>query len=155
MKRLLTATIMFGLALLGGCGSAMELPASFVELGSQDDGSYGRNYVVRGVSPEGVIIALRKIDNPKNGTLEFWAKAIENELSQEGHSLVENSPVRSDAGTGGRLMTFSSVHQGEEFTYMLAIFVEGERILVAEAGGKAVDVKKHAEDINKSLLTAK
>ena len=144
-------TTAFAASLIAGCAPALELPASFVELGPDQSG----RYYFKAVSADGVVIALRRIDNSKNATVEFWAKALENELTWSGHSLVENVPVTSEGGTAGRLMTFSGQREGQEFTYILGVFVKGGSILLTEAGGKADAFGKHKAEIGKSLLSVR
>ena len=144
-------TTAFAACLIAGCAPALELPAGFVELGPDQSGRYD----FKAVSADGVVIALRRIDNSKNATVEFWAKAIENELTWRGHSLVENVPVTSEEGTPGQLMTFTGQREGQEFTYILGVFVKGGRILLTEAGGKADAFGKRQAEIGKSLLSVR
>jgi hypothetical protein len=63
--------------------------------------------------------------------------------------------VTSDTGEAGRLLTFSMQKQGVTFSYILAVFVKGNDILIAEAGGKAEAVEPKLAEIKKALLTSK
>ena len=137
--------------LLGGCAGNLDLPSNFVELPPEETGRYD----VKAVSADGVLIALRRMDNPKNGTADFWAKAVENELTSRGHSLIESVPVTSESGSAGRLLTFTRDQKGQSFTYILGVFVKGKRLLIAEAGGKTDAFDKRKAEISKSLLSVR
>jgi len=138
------------MGLLGGCGVKLDLPQNFVEVASRHRGIYD----LKAVSADGVVIALRTIDTPQGGTLEFWAKAITNELTGRGHRLDSSKPVVSKSGTDGRLMSFSKTISGQDFTYLLVVFVGPRRIVLPEAAGKAEAIKERQADIERSLLTA-
>ena len=136
--------------LLAGCAHRLELPTNFVAMDEPERGPYE----VRGVSPDGVVIALRTRENPNKGALAFWSQAIRNELTGRGYKLVDSKPVESKAGTAGELLSFASEKGGRKFTYLLAVFVEGKEILLAEAGGPAEALTPHLAAIEKSLRTA-
>lgn len=118
-------------AALGGC-HGMDVPADFVAM----DRTALEGYEARAVSADGVVIALRTENNAKNGTLDFWASAVRNELvSARGYALAKEEPIDGAAGAG-KCMIFTASRSGAEFTYIIAIFLRYDTILIAEAGGK-------------------
>ncbi|MFB3894430.1 MAG: hypothetical protein ACE15C_20710 [Phycisphaerae bacterium] len=146
MKTFATVMIL-GCAILGGCSPALPLPPGFVDVGRDNLGPYSQ----RAVSADGVVIAIRTEDNPKNATLDFWAPAIRDELvDRRGYTLVREEPVTSGA-LGGKLMIFSSQRSGVEFTYLAAVYVKGSQVVIAEAGGKREAVTPKVDAIRKSL----
>lgn len=128
----------------------MQLPANFVQLKSP-----GAGYELRAVSAEGVVIGLRRQDNPKNGTLEFWSKAVQKELAtRDGYKLIKSEQVATDAGHAAALMTFEVAKEATQLTYMAAVFIADDKVLVAEGGGETAAVEAVKDDLRKSLLSA-
>lgn len=139
------------LALPGCLPGGMTLPEHFVAVDKTELG----DYAVRGISADGVVVGLRVQDNMTNGTLEFWAKAIQNEMTGRGYQLDKIEEVASAAGKSGRLMTFSVRSRGAPFTYYQALYVVGSRVLVAEAGGKTEAIESRKKDIRASILSVR
>ena len=137
-----------------GCEPAlrMTLPESFVEV---DEGTAGP-YDMRAVSADGVVLATRRQENPENGTLAFWSEAVEKELvSGRGYKLAGAEDVETAGGMAGRMMTFSASRGGAASTYLVAVYVRGSDILLAEAGGKADAVGRHADAVRKAMLSVR
>src|SRR5687767_7876587 len=84
---------------LGGCSSYdLTPPAHFVELHDQESSSYD----LRTVNADGVVLAVREVDNDASGTLSFWTDAIKNRLrTVRGYALVEEKPVQAASGEPG------------------------------------------------------
>jgi hypothetical protein len=137
----------------GGCAlHTMTLPASFVPV----DKDYQGTYLVRGVSADGVVVALRREQNPEHGTLEFWTQAVSNRLvTGRSYKAGASEAVKSDAGVPGRLLAFEDQQQGVSYIYIVAVFVQGTDVLVAEAGGKADVVAPRAAEVRKALLSVR
>ena len=145
---ILIAVTAAGLA--GGCGHGIDTPDGFVSVDQVGE------FQTRAVSADGVVIGLRIQDNPDDGTLEFWSTAIENEITdRRGYELVDTEAVINEAGTPGTLMTFDAKRETLEMAYMLAVFVDGSDVLVAEAGGPADAFAPHKDAIRAALLTAR
>lgn len=140
-------------AAVGGCQQVkIDVPSSFVSVGKDNLGPYDQ----RAVSADGVVLACRTQDNEKHGTLKFWAKAIKNELaSKPGYALTSDDSAHSYAGLEGRLLVFSATRQGAAFTYMLGVFVKGNRVILTEAGGRAEAVKPLIADLKAALLSVR
>ena len=153
MKRILTATILAVLAAAAGCGPTMDLPDGFVR--AHKPGLFG--YALRGVSADGVVAGVRdSYENPANGTLSFWATAIRNELIRSrGYVPVADEAVKSDTGVCGRLMTFGAERSGAAFTYVVAVYVTGRQVHVAEAGGRAEAVGPKTASLKTALLSVR
>lgn len=126
------------------CAPTGAVPESFVAVEEAKLGPYDS----RAVSAEGVVYAVRKIENPRGGTLDFWAAAAQRELTEgKGYSLEASEAIRSATGWDGRLLRFTAERSGAPFTYLVALYVRDVDIVVAEAGGRAGDVRKHEADI--------
>lgn len=146
-------TVLAIAAAVGGCQQVkMNIPSSFVSVGKDNLGPYDQ----RAVSADGVVLACRTQANPSRGSLEFWAKAIKNELAGKGgYTLTSDDSENSYYGEKGQLLVFSATKQGAAFTYMLGVFVKGNRLILAEAGGKADAVKPLTADLKAALLSVR
>jgi hypothetical protein len=152
MNRTAVAVVLVAAMGLAGCAiHSMGLPPDFIGV----EKSYLGPYLVRAVSADGVMVALRAEPNPERGTLAFWTKAITNQMAGQGYKAAKSEDVTCETGEAGRLLTFSMQKQGVTFSYILAVFVKGNDILIAEAGGKAEAVEPKLAEIKKALLTSK
>ena len=110
----------------------------------------------RAVSADGVAVGLRTVENPKDGTLAFWSQAIEGEMTgARGYKLEKAEDIAAAGGAPGRLLTFTAQRSGADFTYLLAVYVSGRQVLIAEAGGRSERVAEKIEPIRKSLLSVR
>lgn len=149
MKNLTIALALIVMVASAGCQRTMDIPTDFVP-------AYSGAHPVWAVSADGVVVALRKpYENPKNGTLEFWAKAAKNELTDRGYKLASDEEIISESGLAGRLLSFSAEKKGVAFSYLLAVYVHRGEVLIAEAGGKAEAVKPKTEDIKNALFSVR
>ena len=138
-------------AMLGGCSHSMQLPEMFVKVEQPGMGPYE----FRAVAPDGVVLALRVQKNSQGGSLAYWAEAIRNELTGRGYKLANSESITGDSGRAGQLLSFTADKSGKEFTFLIAAYVQGGEILIAEAGGKTEAMKPRAEPIRKALLSAR
>jgi hypothetical protein len=153
MRRITLGLACVGVMFLAGClEGSMSLPPNFIRVGQTGAGGF----VQRGISADGVVVGLRTEKNPMGGTLEFWTEALGNQMTGDhGYKALGREDIKSDTGVPGRLLRFSSDRRGTEFTYLVAVYVQGDDILIAEAGGKADLVEAKMADIRKSLLSVK
>ncbi|MEN6503516.1 MAG: hypothetical protein ABFD92_03165 [Planctomycetaceae bacterium] len=152
MSQMKTLALLATAAVLSGClgATTIEVPGDFVPVERCEP------YTIKAVSADGVVLAQRTEDNPKNGTLEFWAAAIGNQLfAREGYKLASNVEATSESGIPGRLMTYDALRSGASFKYLLAVFVKGGKVIVVEAGGRADSVNKLLPQIRTAMMTVK
>jgi len=145
-------TIMLALAAIApGCSPTMDLPANFVDVDQPHDA-----YDLRAVSADGVVVALRSEDNPDRGTLDFWAKAIQQELTaRPGYTLTANDPVTSASGDDGVLLAFDVKKEATEMKYLLAVFLKFDKVVIAEAAGPADAVNPIRPELRTALLSVR
>jgi hypothetical protein len=142
MKLLLLALT---LAIVGCTHHAtMSTPAGFGRL----DGSYD----FRAVSPSGIVIAARIKPNRPYSDLNFWTSAVDLSLIRKGYTRTEVTDVESSAGLPGRLLKYDA---GAGTSYWVAVFSGGEKILLAEATGYTDDIGAAADELQRSLLSAR
>lgn len=147
MKRTtITASLLLVGVLLAGCQvSKIRTPSGFVEVDSY-------RHEFRAVSPEGVTLAYRTQENPKDGTLAFWTKAIKRTLvEQKGHQFQAEEELTSTSGMSGILLKCSKLRSGTQFDYWVAVYLAGSKLHVVDAGGKTADFQAYQADILKSM----
>lgn len=145
-KHLLLA-LSLSLSLFGaGCSRGFDIktPDGFAELDSSDD------YRYRATSADGVVLAVRREKNDPKGSLQFWASAIGNELSERGYGTPETERVKSKDGTAGQRLEYKTHKNGRPNVLWITVFVSDSRIVVVETGGDA----EHFKKVEKELATA-
>ncbi len=138
-----------GLLGLFGC-EAMPTPKGYVRVEPPPDYSY------RAVSADGAILSARTVENPREGTLEFWGRAISNELIEaRGYKLDAREDLKSDGGTPGVEMTMRTQVEGIDYVYLLTVFVKASRVVVFEATGPASTVESELPARRKAIRASK
>jgi hypothetical protein len=112
-----------------GRGFGIETPDGFAELESNDD------YRYRATTAEGVVLAVRREDNDPKGGLDFWASAVENELSTRGYEKITAKDIQSKNGIPGKQLRYKVSKNGRPNVLWVAVFVTGSRVVVLETGG--------------------
>lgn len=150
IPRLVTFTMLIAAgAGLAGCSPELTVPVGFVEV----DEGYSL-YDMRAVSADGVVIALRTEDNPKRGTLAFWAKAVEKEFAaRPGYKLAAVENITSVTGQAGTLLTFDVTKEATDLKYMIVVYVRPDTVVIAEAGGPGEAVTDIQADLRAAMLS--
>lgn len=134
-------------ALVFGCATppvAMDSPEGFARFSDTEE--------VRAISPEGVLVRARLVDNDPAQSIEFWAQALERQLADSGYLLVDSADFTAD-GEDGRLMEWLAPVAEDDWIYLTAIAVLGEKIAVVEAAGPAGQYQEYRSAIRDSLRT--
>ena len=129
---------------LSGCGPGFETatPPGFLEL--EKPGAYD----YRATTADGLVIAARELDNPSQGELSFWSRAIENQLRMSGgYALLETRKVKSRDGVAGTELRFGHDQGDTPHLYYLAVFVTPSKLCVVEVGGKKELVTQREKEI--------
>ena len=131
--------------LLISCGPSFQAatPAGFVELDEQDSG-----YDYRATTADGLVLAVREIEHDPKGDIDFWVRAIENELrTRGGYALIDNQPIKNAQGMQGRRLRFGHDEGNRPHVYTLSVFVTDDYIYILEAGGSKELADKHAQEL--------
>ena len=121
-----------------GTGFHMATPPGFVELPDQEP-----DYSFRATNPDGVVIALRKIEHEPKADMGFWVKAITNELRERGgYALLATKDVKNRQGLAGKRMIFGHDEDGAEYRYEIVLFVTDDYLYLIEFGGPASEMDK-------------
>lgn len=129
----------------GGCASFQATtPKQFAELEDQEP-----QYDYRATTPDGVVLAVRVLDNEPRADESFWAKAIELKLrTMGGYALLDTRDVKCKTGLGGKQYRFGHDEGARPHLYWLTVFVTKKRIFVLEAGGAKDLVQREASAID-------
>lgn len=144
---LVAAAIALG-ALATGCtpATALRTPPGFVQL--DRDGDYG----YRATNAEGVVIAVRELDNDPRGDLDFWTVAVDARLRRT-YTAQSAHEVESDAGLPGRQIRYRAVRGGRPHVYWATVFVDRDRVLLVEAGGDEAFFAESREAVERAVLS--
>jgi hypothetical protein len=137
---------------VGGCGAAfeLELPPRFVELDAKAQKVVG--YAKRATTADGVVVAVRVIDNAAKGDIVFWQEAITIEMrDRRGYALLDDAELRVASGQAGRLLRFGHDEEGEAYRYWVGILVDEQRIFLVEAGGAEKVFEPVEGDVEKAV----
>ena len=133
MKRALAFLSIAVLAFaVSACGRPFDVKTApgFVPLENQT------SYEYRATSPEGVVVAVRVVEDEKRGDLAFWTQAITLQLRDvSGYALLDSVDVASRDGTKGKLLKFGHDEGDKPFAYWVTIYPAQEKLFLVEAGG--------------------
>lgn len=148
MKRLIMLALLGGLCVACGPSFVSQTPSGFVELDNDYD-----NYDYRATTAEGVVIAVREIENDARGEKEFWLTAIKNQMRERGgYQLIDEVPVTSADGVAGTRMRFGHDDgNNKPHVYDLTVFVTEDTIWVVEAGGTKEQMEQEAAKVNAAV----
>lgn len=134
--KILFAAQLIILCLVMGClhttaGNGKLIPAGFA--------SYTQAGKIRAVSPEGVVYRVRTEDNKPFAELAFWKEALKKRMLDAGSIFLNESPIEADAQEG-YLLELTAPYGQQDYTYLVAVFVRGKKIVIAEAAGEVSDL---------------
>jgi hypothetical protein len=67
-----------------------------------------------------------------------------------GYKLISEAPLEASGGTGA-LLTLSAADGPRDLTYLVAVFVQGRHLIIAEAAGEAGQMKAQAPAVEAAL----
>ncbi len=122
-------------------------PESFAELKGKGSSVY------EAVSPEGILYRVRTVKNYPEQDLDFWSKALKNQLVKEGYTLIRDEE-RFEAGKRrGVLYEWGVPYGNKNYLYLTAIIIFDNKIAVAEAAGEHTLYRKYRDSLLASLTS--
>ena len=132
------------LILLTGCLTppiAFETPDGFAQF--EDD------IPPRAISPEGVVLRVRTVENDPTQDLDFWSEALERNMTESGYMLLDSGEF--DTGElDGVFFEWLAPLNDQDWVYLTGIAVTDDLIVIAEAAGPHAHYTGHRD----SLLAA-
>lgn len=116
------------------CGHPFDIKTApgFVPLERQSNYSYD----YRATTPEGVVLAVRVIDDEERGDIAFWTSTLTLQLRDvDGYALLSTEDVATRDGTKGKLLKFGHDEDNKPYAYWVAAFLAQGRLFIVEAGG--------------------
>lgn len=89
----------------------------------------------RAASPDGVLFRVRSVRHKPKADLAFWKEAVRERMVAAGYKLVAESDVEA-GGVAGGLVELAAPIGTEDWTYVVAFFPAGGKLVVAEAAGE-------------------
>jgi hypothetical protein len=133
------------LVLAAGCGPSFKAstPPGFVELEDQTQYDY------RATNADGLVLAVREIKHEPKGTIDFWTKAIGNQMRQRGgYALLDTRDVKSSGGVAGKQLRFGHDEGNKPHLYYVTLFVTDSKLYLLEAGGTKDEMDRHAAELD-------
>ena len=132
------------LAAMGCANFEAKTPTNFVRL-EQDKSQYD----YRATSADGIVLAVREIENEPQGELVFWTEAIENSLrNRGGYALLDRSEITTAQGHSGVRLRLGLDNNDKPHEYTVAIFVTEDHVFLVQAGGEQSLLEKNADTID-------
>lgn len=137
-----TSALLAALVALSACrGFDAAAPEGFAAF---DDWSQ-----FRAVSPDGVMYLVRSEENEPEAKLDFWKEALKNRMSDAGYAVVSEEDIKGKEP--GYLLELAAPVAEQDYSYLVAIFVRGKDILIAEASGEVTRFAKRRDAVVAAL----
>jgi len=125
--RLTGVALVAAFALAGCCSLKAAAPEGFA--------AFRGGCPFRAVSPDGIVYRVRREANDPVATLEFWSEALARRMTEAGYVLQSTAEVRAGNVTGALFDLVAPVG-AEDQTYLIALFVRGDDLVIVEAAGE-------------------
>lgn len=103
---------------------------------------------LRALSADDAMWRVRVLRSRQPADLSFWREALKNRLLETGYVLTGEGDVTGpDGAVRGARLEWSAPDGERDAAWMVAIFVDGRRIVVAEAAGEAGAFASHREAV--------
>jgi hypothetical protein len=149
MLRTLIRIVGFGLFLLfAGCATQIDLPKDFLQLSD--------SVQFQAVTGDDARVWIRDFEDPDAASREFWAQAVEYDfVQQRGYELIAKGEVKNRSGTAGDWFECAANVGGERVGYLVAVWVSGTKIKVAEFAARNEVFKARVESVRAALRTVR
>lgn len=144
---LVRTAIVVASVVLAGCVTpsiSMDTPEGFAPFDIED--------TFQAMSPEGVVVRARTVENDPPQTLVFWVELLERHMTESGYLLVDRGDFVAD-GNEGMLLEWLAPVREDDWIFLTAIAVIGERIAIVEAAGPTDLYNEYRSAIRRSLAT--
>lgn len=113
--------------------------------------AYEKRRPFRAVSPDGVLFQVRTAEHEPEATLAFWKEATKKRMLDAGYTFQAESDV-SAGGVPGFLLELAAPMGAEDDTYWIAVFPDGDRLVIVEAAGEVTRFAPRAEAVRAAIL---
>lgn len=106
------------------------------------------------VSPDGVMFRIRTAENKPFAELPFWKTALKKHMVDSGYRFVSESDITTDNLTGYQIELSAPVGDKDQI-YLIALFVKGDTLIIAEGSGEITCFNKHKDAITDAIKKIK
>lgn len=142
-RRLLPLALM--LTACGGVPFRMDAPPAFKKYDEGDD--------YRLISPDGVRVRGRVVENEPLADLAFWREALKAHLEKRGYVFQAEQCFKTERGLDGCTLDFVLPYGAEDWVHSETLFVRGDEILLLEAVGPYDRYAAYKPALSKAYLT--
>jgi hypothetical protein len=100
----------------------------------------------RAVSADGVVYRVRTEPNEPRAELPFWKEALKRRMTNAGYHFVSESDLSTSGGIV-YLLDLGAPLGAQDYGYLVAIFVRGERLVIIESAGEAARFRARREAV--------
>ncbi|MFW5862658.1 MAG: hypothetical protein ACOCWZ_10420 [Spirochaetota bacterium] len=130
----------------GGCATeyTLNLPDSFAVYSREKK-------VYKAITAGGVKVRSFQVENDPEGSVEMWLSAIDIHLKSGGYQLVSSEDFTSPQNFDGKMAEYKYMYNGKDYTYLIAILLNHDKIYVIESGGLQKRVAEYKKEIISSM----
>jgi hypothetical protein len=110
-------------------GASVPVPEGFA--------AWNQKRRFQAVSPDDVVFRVRRARNKPQAELSYWREALRNRMTGAGYTVIAESDI-SATGTPGVLLELGAANGEQDQAYVLAVFVDGRHLVIAEATGESM-----------------
>lgn len=104
----------------------------------------------RAVSPDGVLVRARAARHKPRANLAFWREAVRERMVRAGYAVQAEQDLEVD-GVGGALIELAAPLGTEDWSYLVAVFPRGGKVVLFEAAGEVSALDARRDDIMGAL----
>jgi hypothetical protein len=112
--------------------------------------AYHERKRVRATSPDGVVYRVRVQKNKPEADLSFWEEAMRTRMLEAGYHLVEEKRIKSGENEGA-LLELGAADGEKDQSYLVAVFVDGKKLVIVEAAGEVERFAPRREAITAAI----
>lgn len=105
----------------------------------------------KAVSPDGVVFRMRDEPNKPDGDLPFWKEALKKRMLASGYTFFAERDLKTQAGEAGYLLELSAPLGPRDYSYLVAVFRKGSKLVIGEVAGEVLPVKARHDAIIAAL----
>jgi hypothetical protein len=148
-QRFLTVAVLILLFLFACSDFKIETPEGFAQIAV--DHFNQRDVLYKAVSPEGIILRVKKVENYPRMELDFWLKALINQLQKEGYTLIGEEERFETKQRKGAYITWGLPYGNATYIYLTSLLVCDDEILITEAAGEHIIFNDYKDALIKSI----
>jgi len=135
---------------LAACRSIdAQVPEGFARYESQSERHASS---LRAVSPEGVVFRVRREKTTQAAELAFWKAALKKRMLDAGYHFVSATDITARGGPA-HVLELAAPLGSRDYGYRVALFAKEKDLLIAEAAGEVLHLKKHKKAIDAAFAS--